>query len=415
MRVVQLTAYRVKLPLKKEIKHASATRRESENLVVCVRLENGITGWGEGVPRPYVTGESPAGAMQQLAATDLEAQLGKDCHTWEEVFAMCEGFAPVTTAAVESSEHCEATAGMLTQEAAEERGCSANALRCAVELALLDAFGKHWQKPLFELTKLYPPAEPIRKEPEQVRYSTAITAESSRKEIVSALKMRLFNFHQCKVKVGFSPEKDARRLRRIRRILGPGVDIRVDANEAWPLGEVVERMSLLKRASISSVEQPVAHAEVGGLSDVRQELKVPIMLDESLTGTFDAERAIREGMCDLFNLRLSKCGGFLACLRLAALAHANGLGYQLGCHPGESGILSAAGRHFACTVTMIRYLEGSYDRFILQENLTKKHVSFRYSGKAVVIMEPGLGVSVEPQTVHRLSSEQKNWRWGDVE
>src|SRR5207248_4138084 len=61
----------------------------------------------------------------------------------------------------------------------------------------------------------------------------------------------------------------------------------------------------------------------------------------------------------LFNVRLSKCGGFIPSLRLAQLARQHGLGYQLGCQVGETALLSAAGRHFATSVAGIRYLEGS--------------------------------------------------------
>src|SRR6185312_3817172 len=109
---------------------------------------------------------------------------------------------------------------------------------------------------------------------------------------------------------------------------------------------------------------------------------VPIMLDESLTSMVDAEHAIANKTCDLFNIRLSKCGGFLNSARLAATARAAGLGYQLGCHPGESGILSAAGRHWAHRVANIRYLEGSYDRFLFSKLLTNEDMSFGYGGRA---------------------------------
>ena len=82
------------------------------------------------------------------------------------------------------------------------------------------------------------------------------------------------------------------------------------------------------------------------------------MLDESLCGMADAERAAADGLCDLFNLRLSKCGGFIPSLRLAQFAARHGLGYQLGCQVGETAVLSAAGRHFATSVKDLRYRRG---------------------------------------------------------
>ncbi|MFW6169222.1 MAG: enolase C-terminal domain-like protein, partial [Planctomycetota bacterium] len=106
------------------------------------------------------------------------------------------------------------------------------------------------------------------------------------------------------------------------------------------------------------------------------------------------------GTCDLFNIRLSKCGGFLNSLRLAAFASAAGLEYQLGCHPGESGILSAAGRHFASSLRGIRYLEGSYDRHVLGRLLTHEDITFSYGGRAPALPGPGLGVTVNPAVLN---------------
>ncbi len=143
------------------------------------------------------------------------------------------------------------------------------------------------------------------------------------------------------------------------------------------------------------------HAEVGGLAEVRKQIDVPLMLDESLCSLADGRRAIEEGLCDLFNIRLSKCGGFVNSLRLAAMAHAAGLGCQLGCQVGETGILSAAGRHFATSVSGLRYLEGSYDRHLVTESLTREDITFGYGGRAAALTAPGLGITVDHAAVDR--------------
>ena len=61
---------------------------------------------------------------------------------------------------------------------------------------------------------------------------------------------------------------------------------------------------------------------------------------------------------------------------------------------GETGILSAAGRHLATLIPDARYFEGSYDRFLLASNLTVRNVSFGYGGFARPLTGPGLGVEV---------------------
>jgi muconate cycloisomerase len=185
------------------------------------------------------------------------------------------------------------------------------------------------------------------------------------------------------------------------------MDLRVDANEAWPAAELCNKLEPLLASGISCVEQPVAHAEVGSLSEARRKIKCPIMLDESLTSIVDAEAAIAAKTCDLFNIRLSKCGGFLASLRIAAVARAAGLAYQLGCHPGETGVLSAAGRHWACSVDGVRYHEGSYDRHLFRRLVTNEDITFGYGGRAPAIKQPGLGVTIDVKALDEFATEQR--------
>jgi L-Ala-D/L-Glu epimerase / N-acetyl-D-glutamate racemase len=375
MRICHLTAYVVRLPLKRPFTHATATRQESENVFIRCELADGTCGWGEGVPRSYVTDETPAGCVEQLAATAVAEQLAADCSSWADVIRLCEGFRPATMRD-------------------DPRGCYGNALRCAVELSILDSFGRLLGEPMSVVTRHFEPASPVRSSHSIVQYGAVIDA-SSRHLRQSSLARRLYGFRDCKVKVGREGDDDASRLRMIRRWIGPRVDLRVDVNGAWAATDVQKRLEPLMSSRISCIEQPVAHEELAALADIRRQVSTPIMLDESLASEVDAAAAIAKGACDLFNIRLSKCGGFLASLRMAATAHGAGLGYQLGCHPGESGILSAAGRHWASSVAGIRYVEGSYDRHLFRRLVTREDITFGYSGRAPALKKPGLGITID--------------------
>jgi muconate cycloisomerase len=241
-----------------------------------------------------------------------------------------------------------------------------------------------------------------------LRYSAVI--DSGKLHLArKALVRRLYGFQHCKVKVGTAGDDDVARLRTIRRWMGARVDLRIDANEAWHPAGLIARLRGLAPFQISCVEQPLPHAEVTALTELRPQLPMPVMLDESLTSDVDARAAITHRTCDIFNLRLSKCGGFLACLRLAALARAAGIEFQLGCHPGESGILSAAGRHWASTVDHTRYLEGSYERFLFRRLLTHEDITFGYGGRAPALAGPGLGVTVKPAAIDEVTVKRQEF------
>ena len=389
MQLRHLTAYHVRIPLKHKVRHASHAREETDSVVVRCELDNGAIGWGEGLPRPYVTGETIDNVWSVIAESDLARQLAQPFDNLTQAIKLTDQI------------KLKVSDGDRTFV---ERGCFGNSARCAIELSLLDAATRSEGVPLSRITELLPEAFAIRESRSQVRYSGAITAMSPWATLVRAWKMRLYGFHQCKVKVGVAGVDDAELLRRIRNVLSADrVDLRIDANEAWACENLESKLAPLLPFGVTSLEQPVPHRDVAGLSQLRGRIGVPLMLDESLCSLTDAHRAIESGICDLFNIRLSKCGGFVSSLRLAALAHQAGLGYQLGCQVGETGILSAAGRHFACSVANIRYLEGSYDRHLVRERLTIQDVTFGRRGLAPALVGPGLGIDIDEAALRRVT------------
>lgn len=384
MRVRKLEIRHVALPLRKAIKHASHERTVSDSLVVRVTLQDGTEGYGEGVPRPYVTGETIDTGFEMIAAVDLPAAFKTNPTSFEAAAVWIGG---ISLPSIED----------------DPRGMFGNAARCAIELAALDAYGRAFGRSVGDALV----GRVVAGGPKPVRYSGAITAEGERKERISAWKMRLYGFHQVKVKVGVPDQDDELRLASFRKILGRKTDLRLDANEAWQPGEVVERLAPLRRFGPSAIEQPVPHASVDSLAEIRPKLGVPVMLDESLCGLPDARRAIELNLADILNVRVSKCGGLMPTLRLIDLAYDAGLKVQIGCHPGESGLLSAAGRHLATRIGryagVVRYLEGSYDRHVLAANILREDVTFGYGGRAGPIAGPGLGVHVDRDALERLT------------
>jgi L-Ala-D/L-Glu epimerase / N-acetyl-D-glutamate racemase len=381
VRVVELTAFHVRIPLRRVVRHASHARTDTDNLLVRCVLADGTEGWGEGVPREYVTGESVEGALDLLRRSDLAGQLGP-----------CGDFGHAVTQAEQL--HLAPVSG-------DDRGCRGNAARCAVELALLDAHGRHFGEPLACVTRLVAP-ELYEPRP-WVRYSGAITSSAGLKLKLIAWAYRFYGFRQIKVKVGMDGQDDPARLSAVRRRVGSKIELRVDANEAWHPADAAERIRALEPAGIACVEQPVPHEAVAALAEVRRQVRVPIMLDESLCGMIDAERAAAGGWCDRFNLRLSKCGGFLPTLRLAQFARRRGLTYQLGCQVGETAVLSAAGRQFAASVGGLTAIEGSFDRHLVREPLSRDDLTFRRGGWAPARPGPGLGVTLDPAAVGRVT------------
>jgi L-alanine-DL-glutamate epimerase-like enolase superfamily enzyme len=402
LRLAELLVHRVRIPLRRRVRHASHTRDDTESLVVRCRLESGETGWGEGLPRDYVTGESIDAAWQLACAQPWGQILPRE---WADLPDLVGQLGLIGQVAGSGQPGVIPLQGV----SPGTRPCFGNSLRCAVELAILGAACQAANQPLMAVTRLVPETMAIRKLSPRVQYSAAVTAMPGWREWIRLLKLRVYDFGDVKVKVGVSGRDDAVSLRRLRRVLGERIDLRIDANGAWRPDELVEKIAPLREFRLSAIEQPVPHELVAGLAAVREAVGVPIMLDESVASIEDVYAAAEQGWADLFNLRLSKCGGFIPTLRMAAASHRAGLGYSLGCQVGETGILSAAGRHFACSVDGLRYREGSYDRHLVRESLIREEITFRYGGWANALTAPGLGVTIDEPAVQRVTSATHRW------
>lgn len=392
MRITRLSAYQVSVPLRRKIKHASFSRSESTSIIVKCQLEDGTTGWGESVPRPYVTGESAETVLAQYEATDFRFLVDNKLETIENVVEVCSAF-KLSRLSNAPSEY-------------QKRGCFGNAARCAIELSLLDATARLWKISLSELITSIPGIADLCETRDCIQYSAVLTSMKPLKQTILALLYRLTGFQSCKVKVGLPGIDDITLLRKIRMLTGQKMSLRIDANEAWSRQILEDHASDFNALAIQSIEQPVPHQDLDTLRQIRGQLATRIMLDESLCSYQDGELAIAEGYCDAFNLRISKLGGLIPTVRLAQLARQTGLRYQLGCQVGETGILSAAGRHFATSIRGIDFLEGSFDRYLLKQNLIQEDISFQWGGRAPALTGPGLGITVDEHFIQEYKERE---------
>ena len=360
MIVRKLDIWHLKLAFLYPIRHNLVTHHGSENLVVKVTADSPQPGYGEGVPRSFVTGETLPSSLAFLMGTLAPAIVGKE-------FAS-------------PSQLLEALTELFRQTAGERHPGAF----CALETALLDTAGQAWDLPLQAFLGPKGDAPLI--------YSAVIPMGMPKKmaQFLHLVKKQQMSF--LKLKVG-SPE-DLENLRLAREILGWQVDIRVDANCAWSATEAVQRLREMQPYRISAVEQPVAKDDLEGLRAVGAEAGLPVIADESLCHEGDAQRLIDLQACQIFNIRLSKCGGLGAAARIREMAVAAGLRYQLGCHVGETSILSAAGRHFADCVPAPAYLEGSFSPFLFARELVAQGLVFGPRGAALPLPGPGLGIEV---------------------
>lgn len=366
MRIGRAEAFLIRLPLRLNVRHALAARRESLNLLVRLRDDQGNEGWGEGVPRDYVTGENAESSFEHLATVLLPSLAGT---------------------VVEDPAQLLPSATRLLSPAPGNQTCC-----CAAELALLDLAGKAFHRSAAAWFG--------GRRRDSVRYSVVLPLLEPAETTAFLANVRRLGASHLKIKA--EGERWPETLAEARTALGDEVTIAVDANGSWDLDAAVEHLRGMERHRVAWVEQPLPRGREHEIPLLARRSAVPLMADESLTTVEEARQLVRQHGYRLFNLRVSKLGGLVTAHRIARLAGDGGVRLQVGCQVGESSLLSAAGRLLAATLPGIEALEGSYGTRLLENDVTDEPYEFGQGGCAEVQQTPGLGVTVNLERLARL-------------
>jgi L-Ala-D/L-Glu epimerase len=361
VKISRFSIMTVEIPMLFSIRHTLAERVKSQSVLVCATDEDGLRGWGESCPRSYVTGETVATVNETLVTRLMPAIAGETFSDFSQVVRFLEALS-------------------------QERPRNELAAFCAFELAVLDLAGRRFGLSAGEVIG------PLKRE--TIRYSGVIATNDPVQVAIFARRMRAFGLAEVKIKLGKDLENNLALLRAAREHLGEAVSLRADANAAWTGDEALRQLRAISAFSLDGIEQPVPAGDIEGMRAVTQAGITPVVADESLCSLEDAHRLIERRACDIFNLRLSKCGGLINAHRIHGSAIDAGLRCQLGAQVGETGILSAAGRLFATRSEGLAWVEGSYGRLLLESDITQPDIAIEPGGYARAIDGVGLGVTL---------------------
>ena len=250
-------------------------------------------------------------------------------------------------------------------------------------MAIWDLIGQKQGKPLVELWG-------GRRRP--VPTSVTIGICSAEQTLREAHDWLARGFLVLKIKIGEDLELDIDRLSRLRRAAGPGVVIRVDANQGYDLTGARRLLTQTEDLDIEMFEQPLPQADIGGLAELSRDSRVPIVADESAGSIAQCERVIEKRAAHGVNIKLMKCGGPTAARQIHDTAYAAGMSVMLGCND-ETRISIAAGVHLAQSMAGLEYadLDGHMD---LATDPSRG--GFRIEqGMLLLDDKPGLGVEVD--------------------
>lgn len=367
MKLTRIETIPVNVPIDsgRAIKGGGGAHLESPFLIVKVHTDAGLIGLGEVSCTPGWSGEDQVTAAHFIRTMIEPRLVGQDPRAIERVTAIIR------------------------------RAVAANPFtKSAIEMALWDILGKAAGLPVYRLL-----GGPVR---DFVPTKFSVSGQEPERAADIAAWAAAEGFRAMKVKVGVEPEEDVARVRAVRDAVGPGIRLGVDANGGWSPRIAIQTIRRLYGFNIIFVEQPVPPADVSWLADVRRNVQVPVVADESVYSLQDAMAVVRAGAADVLSVYVGKGGGIGPARKIAAVAEAAGLTCTVGSNL-ELGIASAAMIHLAMATPGIGAEEFPCDilgPFFYESDLLREPLPIK-AGEARPHEQPGLGVDLDEQRVER--------------
>jgi len=364
MKITRIETIPVRVPIRPEflIRGSLGVHHESPFLLLKVHTDEGIVGLGEVSCTPVWSGEDSTTASHVIRGFLEPAVAGEDPRDVERLTA-------------------------------KMRRAVANHpfTKSGVEMALWDILGKSAGLPVYRLL-----GGAVR---DRVRIKMSVSgAEPSRAAEIAAWAKGL-GLTALKVKVGIEPEGDVARVKAVREAVGSAFPVGVDANGGWTTRVAIQTIRrLTAECGIFFAEQPVAPLDMQWLADVRRNVAVPVMADESCYTLQDAMALARAGAADVLSVYVGKGGGIGPARKMAVVAEAAGLTCTVGSNL-ELGIASAAMTHLATASPGIGAEEFPCDilgPLAYEHDLLAQPLEFR-DGAMKAPDRPGLGVELDEE------------------
>ncbi len=311
MKITRITVYQIALPLEHPY-WLSGGRLKFEVLdatLVKIETDTGLTGWGEGTPwgHTYVPAHGPG----------IRAGI-------ETMAPFIIGLDPRRVLDVERAMDL-ALPGHLYAKSPIDMACWDIAGQAA-GLSIADLLGGGSRTPR-------PIASSV----------GAKTVEETR-AVIERYRQRGYVAHS--VKIGGDIERDIARVRDVESLRRDGEIVLYDVNRGWTRQQALRVMSATEDLNVM-FEQPCESLD--DIAAIAGKHAAPVSVDESLVTLQDAARIARDGLAEVFGIKLNRVGGLTKAARMRDIALAHGIDMFV-MATGGSVLADAEALHLAATI-----------------------------------------------------------------
>lgn len=359
MKITKVAVFPIGMPYAKPYEQATGVTKMARRVIVKLYTDEGVVGLGE-------------------ASTLLPNRTGESAQVIAVVISNL--FAPLLIG--ENPLSIQHVMQKLRRASMDKYGFLYS--KTAIDMALHDIAGKVYNVPVAALL-----GGVVRT---SIGVSRSVPLAAPAEVAKAAEKLVKTGYKMITVKAGLDPAADLQRVRAVRKAVGKGFPIEIDANQGYRADVAVRWLSKMEEHDIENVEQPCPWWDLAGMAEVSRALRCTVTADESVLCPAEAMNFVRSQAADAFTIKVAKCGGFLQAKRIAAIADAAGLSCNMGSeHP--AGIGTAAMAHFWASTPEIMDSIGygsPLERFA--DDIVKDPIEFK---NGVVNFPAGIGLGVE--------------------
>jgi o-succinylbenzoate synthase len=276
-------------------------------------------------------------------------------------------------------------------------------LLCGVDVALLDALGKHQNRSLASvLVASSSTASKSPPRPTGVLVNAVIAEDKLADSVRTAAQASAAGFTCLKLKVGTqrTVKREIELVRAVRDCIGPDIELRLDANGAWSLPDATTILNGCAPYQIQYAEQPLpVSASLLEMRALRQRSAVPLAWDETVVDLSSARQVLASEVADVLVIKPQLVGGLRISRQIIQEAATHGVECVL-TSSIESGIGIAATLQLAAALPEMRLACGLGTLPILADDLIHETLPV-CSGFISVPQTSGLGVTIDEQALTR--------------
>ncbi|OBI13058.1 mandelate racemase [Mycobacterium sp. E2327] len=230
----------------------------------------------------------------------------------------------------------------------------------AVDTALWDLKGKLLDLPVCRLLGVVHPEVPIYGSGGFTTYDDTATRAQLERWVDN------WKIPRVKIKIGESSGSDERRdLDRIalaRKVIGPDVELYVDANGGYRRKQAIRVAHAMAEHDVTWFEEPVSSDDLAGLREVRDQVTPDVTAGEYGYDLTYFRRMLAADAVDCLQIDVTRCGGITDFQRAAAVAAAYHVDVSGHCAPNLHS-------HVAAAIPNLRHLEYFHDHHRIEHML----------------------------------------------